>query len=192
MDLLDCQLSQPKQALPADNRRARIPRPSQLHGDNHTEGVWSLKRAMAAFAAPDLAGLVGIVKRKLRKKIQSSTGRTWSRLSRQNRPDRGLTVDPGSEPSLTSSTWGQRPRQDRDLNLATDVNRSAHRARRSFEAETGSRRRAITGDVQRPRDTYLALGRESAMPAKEVCLLSITRAGELAFTGVTAAATCGR
>jgi len=41
-----------------------------LHHGKPTEGIWSLlKRAIAHFAAADLAGLVRIVKRKL-KKIQ--------------------------------------------------------------------------------------------------------------------------
>ncbi len=41
-----------------------------MHCGKPTEGIWSLlKRAMANFAAADLAGLIRIVKRKL-KKIQ--------------------------------------------------------------------------------------------------------------------------
>ena len=41
-----------------------------MHYDKPTEGIWSLlKRSMVNFAAADLAGLVRIVKRKL-KKIQ--------------------------------------------------------------------------------------------------------------------------
>jgi hypothetical protein len=45
-------------------------RPDGSHGDSIGEAVWSLlKWAMASFAAPDLASLVRIVKRKL-KKIQ--------------------------------------------------------------------------------------------------------------------------
>jgi hypothetical protein len=37
--------------------------------------------------------------------------------------------------------------KDRDINLAGDANRSAHRARRSFKAKAGSRRRPSQGDV---------------------------------------------
>ena len=68
-------LDQPKQALPADNRRAH----TRLSNDpctmaNPTEGLWSvLKRAMINFAAADVDGLVRIIKRKLKR---SSTGPT--------------------------------------------------------------------------------------------------------------------
>ena len=39
-----------------------------MHYGKPTEGIWSLlKRSMANFAAADLDGLVGIIKRKLKK-----------------------------------------------------------------------------------------------------------------------------
>ena len=67
---------------------------------NPAEGIWSLlKRAMVNFAAADLAGLVRIVKRKL-KKIQYRPHLIDGCLA-----GTGLTIDPWQTTCTTSSTW---------------------------------------------------------------------------------------
>ena len=64
-----------------------------MHCDKPTEGIWSLlKRSMANFAAADQAGLVRIIKRKL-KKIQYRPGLIEGCLA-----GTGLALEPGETP----------------------------------------------------------------------------------------------
>ena len=89
----------------------------------------------------------------------SGDGRSTARPRGERRPVRQVRRPGGSVPA-TSASPAPAPApsapagdpvsgrvKDRGINLAGDANRSAHRARRSFKAKAGSRRRPSQGDV---------------------------------------------
>jgi len=87
---------------------------------NPAEGIWSLlKRSMVNFAAADVAGLVRIIKRKL-KKIQYRPHLIDGCLAAT-----GLNIEPLVTPCTTNSTWlsvnhAQRQQQTAATALPTD------------------------------------------------------------------------